>query len=286
VNGKPAIVLSDLVVSNARVVGYIGVETTSDDDLIGFLWGWQDPRHAYLLSWKQLNQSWTAACGNSPAGIAVKKLDGSAAEPGTISFNASFGFNATDYVYSCADLWAQDRASAGLLGDDTVLLRSPVDPGAFRGGWADSTTYRFEFYYTPTRTRVLVYEDDAVTGSTANLVTSLDVVDSSYPEGRFAFFSNSQEQVAFGDYTLASLDGFAAAAGPDQAIGAGASAELAGSAELAVPPFTCAWSAGGAPAGSSCALAVTPATTTTYRLTVTDGFGRTASDEVTVTVGP
>ena len=287
VNGKPAIVLSDLVVGNAKIVGYISVETSSDDDLIGFLWGWQNPKHAYLLTWKQLNQNWTAACGSAPSGIAVKKLDGAAAKPATITYNASFGFNATDYAYSCADLWSQSRANAGLLGDDSVFLLAPQDAGAYTAGWADFTTYRFEFYYTPARTKVLVYADDAATGSTANLLTSFVVEDSSYPEGKFAFFSNSQEQVAFGNYTLASLDGFAADAGPDAAVSAGGTAQLAGTAELAVPPYTCAWTAGaGADAGATCALAVTPAATTTYTLTVTDAFGRTATDAVTVTVGP
>ncbi|MFO0582258.1 MAG: hypothetical protein U0229_08305 [Anaeromyxobacter sp.] len=286
VNGKPAVVLSDLVVGNAKIVGYISVETSADDDLIGFLWGWQNPKHAYLLTWKQLSQNWTAACGNAPAGIAVKKLDGAAASPATVSFNASFGFNATDYAYSCADLWSQSRANDALLRDDTIFLLAPQDAGGYTGGWADFTTYRFEFYYTPSRTKVLVYSDDAATGSTANLLTSFTVEDSSYPEGKFAFFSNSQEQVAFGNYTLASLDGFAANAGPDQTVAPGGTAQLTGTAELAVPPYTCTWKdAGGATAGTACALGVMPAATTTYTLTVTDAFGRATSDAVTVNVG-
>lgn len=284
VNGKPAIVLSDLVVGDVRITGYISVETSADDDLIGFLWGWQSPKQAYLLTWKQLAQSWTARCGNAPAGIAVKKIDGALSAPSTISFNSSFGFNATDYTYSCAVGWSQSRTDDGLLNDDTQFLMAPGDLGAHTGGWADFTTYRFEFFYTPSRTRILIYEDDQQNGSTATLVTSLLIEDSSYPTGAFAFFSNSQEQVAFGDFSLASLSGYRADAGPDLTIATGQQATLSGTAVLAVPPFKCAWSAGAAPVASGCSVKVTPEASTTYTLTVTDDFGRTSNDSVEVRV--
>jgi hypothetical protein len=287
INGKPAIVLSDLEVQNVRITGHISVETGADDDLIGFLWGWQNPKHAYLLTWKQLNQNWTAACGNGAAGIAVKKIDGAPAGPETISFNPSFGFNATDYVYACAIGWSTDRANAGLLDDSSIFLVSPVDTGAFAVGWADFLTYRFEFYYTPARTKVFVYEDDLMNGSTANLITTLTIVDSSYPSGAFAFFSNSQEQAAFGDFVLASLTDFAADAGLDVAITGGQSATLTGSARLAVPPYQCEWRDGATTIPSTdCEAMVSPAATTVYTLTVTDDFGRTATDDITVSVAP
>lgn len=287
VNGKPAIVLSDLVVENARIVGHISVETNSDDDPIGFIWGWENPKHHYLLTWKKANQSWTAACGNAPRGIAVKKIDGAVGAPETISFNPSFGYNATDYEYSCADGWSLDRANAGLLRDDSIFLIAPGDPGAFTGGWVSFITYRFEFYYTPTKTKIFVYEDDAMTGSTANLVTTLLVEDASYPSGAFAFYSNSQEQVQFGDFTLASLSDFRADAGPDRSIGPGGTVTLAGGAELAVPPYECVWTdAANALVSSDCEAEVAPSATTTYTLTVTDDFGRVSTDSVTVAVTP
>lgn len=284
INGKPSLVLSDLVVQNARIVGYIGVETSGDDDLIGIAWGLENPAHMYLLTWKQLNQSWTARCGNSLAGIAVKKVDGSTTAPSGIAFNPSFGFNATQYVYSCAISWSTDRNNASILGDDSIFLVSPRDPGAFTGGWRDFITYRFEIYHTPARTKVRVYEDDLRNGSTAVLVEELSIVDSSYPRGQVAFFSNSQEQVDFSDFTFASLAGFTADAGPDQTVSAGQIATLSGGAELAVPPFGCAWSAGGTPVAATCTATVGPQQDTTYTLTVTDDFGRVAVDQVRVAV--
>jgi hypothetical protein len=286
VNGKPAIVLSDLEVSNVRITGHIGVETTGDDDLIGFLWGWQNPAHSYLISWKQSNQNWTARCGNALSGLAIKKIDGAVGSSTTVSFEPAFGFNTTDYVYSCADLWSTDRNNAGLLGGNSIYLESPRDPGGVTRGWSDNTTYRFEFYYTPTRTRIQVWSDDMMSGATDDLVATLDVVDSSYPEGAFAFFSNSQAQVAFGDFLLASLDDFEARAGSDRTVAAGSVVTLNGTANLAVPPYLCEWSMGTTVLSSDCSFEVTPTMTSTFELMVTDAFGRVSTDDVTLTVAP
>lgn len=286
VNGKPAIVLSDLVVQNVRISGHISVETTGDDDLIGFIWGWQNPKHFYLVKWKQLNQG-LGACGTGLAGLAVTKVDGSTLAPDTVSFNPSFGFNATDYVYSCALSWAGSRADEVRLLDNSIFLHTPDDPGAFTGGWADLTTYRFEFYYAPNQTKIVVYEDDLMSGSTDTQVTELVIPDSSYPSGAFAFFSNSQANVNFGDFTLASLSDFAADAGPDVTIAATETATLTGSADLAVPPYLCEWSDGSMTLMSNdCSVAVSPAADTTYTLMVTDDFGRVSTDSVTVSVAP
>ncbi len=284
VNGKPAIVLSDLVVSNARITGYISVETGSDDDPIGFVWAWENPKHHYLLTWKKAAQSWTASCGNAPRGIAVKKIDGALAAQDTINFNASFGFNATDYVYRCADGWSLDRANAGILGDDSIFLLAPADPNGYTLGWVALTSYRFEFYYTPTKTKIFVYEDDAQTGSTANLITTLLVDDSSYPAGAFGFYSNSQEQVNFGDFTLASLSDYSVDVGPNQTVSAGGSVSLAPLVTLAVPPYACEWTEGATVVGNSCDIVLSPAATTNYQIRVTDDFGRIATDSVGVTV--
>ena len=58
---------------------------------------------------------------------------------------------------------------------NTAFLTAASDVDGFSTGWADNLFYRVEFFYTPTRTRILVYEDDMMTGSTENLVTTLDV---------------------------------------------------------------------------------------------------------------
>jgi len=89
-----------------------------------------------------------------------------------------------------------------------------------------------------------------------------------------------------GDFTLASLDDFAADAGPDLTKTATQTVTLQGSTTLAVPPILCEWSTGGALVASTCDVDVAPAITTTYELMVTDDFGRVQTDDMTVTVAP
>lgn len=170
------------------------------------------------------------------------------------------------------------------MGDDSIFLLAPADPNGYTLGWVALTSYRFEFYYTPTKTKIFVYEDDAQTGSTANLITTLLVDDSSYPAGAFGFYSNSQEQVNFGDFTLASLSDYSVDVGPNQTVSAGGSVSLAPLVTLAVPPYACEWTEGATVVGNSFDIVLSPAATTNYQIRVTDDFGRIATDSVGVTV--
>jgi hypothetical protein len=286
VNGAPAIVLSDLVVRDVQIIGYIGVETTGDDDLIGIIWGWDGPQNFYHLKWKQGTQA-VGGCGLSLSGMAVTKIDGPPSASRDIDLVPATGFRTTDHSYTCASMWSTDRANANLLDPGARFLYSPADVGASTEGWRDNISYRIELFYTPTRTKVVVYEDEMMNGSVENLVTEFVVEDSSYPEGQFAFFSASQAEVAFGDFTLAALSGFRALAGPDREVTTTSSvATLSGAAELAVPPFACEWSAGAAKISDRCEILVSPSTTTTYELLITDDFGRVATDQAVVTVLP
>ena len=56
-NGSPTVFLSPDTLINDNVRGDIEVRTTSDDDFIGFVFGWQSTNDFYLFSWKQGNQS-------------------------------------------------------------------------------------------------------------------------------------------------------------------------------------------------------------------------------------
>ena len=243
---------------------------------------------AYFLSLTQKSYPHflIATCGNGRAGISIKKVDLSTTTPSGISFEPAFGFNATDHAYHCTLTWSGARADEPSHDPGVTYLVSPDDQGAFTGGWADLTTYRVEFFYTPAGTKIRVWADEAMDGSTDNFVTEIVISDSSFPAGRFAFYSNSQAQVNFGDFTLASLDDFAADAGPDIAIQSGATASLSGSAILGVPDILCEWSDGATLVGSTCDLDVMPTVTTTYTLMVTDAFGRVATDQVVVNVTP
>jgi len=71
-------------------------------------------------------------------------------------------------------------------------------------------------------------------------------------------------------------------AGADRSICLGQSTSLAASASAGTPGYTYAWSNGANTASTS----VSPGTTTTYSVTVTDSKGCTAVDQVVVTVNP
>jgi hypothetical protein len=236
-NSDPSVVLSDLDVGNVYLQGWLSVETTNDDDFIGVVWGWQDPRKHYLMRWKQRSQNidWLLrGCGSAEAGIAVLRVDGPASEPATLTDRGSY--LDTDYVVDCAVHWSTERSRSGTLGGSSTILLSPEDPGAFTQGWRDRITYRFDIYYTPTKTKFIIYEDDpADVGPEPIKLTEFVITDTTFPEGGFGFYTFSQPKVYFIDLSMASLSDFRAIPGPTRSIVNGEATTLEGEAELAVP---------------------------------------------------
>lgn len=287
-NADPSVVLSDLQVGNALIQGRLAVETKNDDDFIGFVWGWQDPRQHYLMRWKQKGQNLggnggqRARCGIGEEGIAVLRVDADPSEPGTLTETDSF-FTA-DYVMPCEMHWSTERFREPDMGGSTEYLLSPEDPGAFAQGWDDRTTYRFDIYFTPTKTKFVIYEDDPSVNAVPLKLTEFEVTDTTFPEGGLGFYTNSQPDVQFLDFNLASLTAYRAIAGPTREITVGDSVVLSGDAELAVPPFTCAWSSDGVEISTDCEVDVSPTVPTTYDLEVVDDFGRVARASTAVLV--
>lgn len=291
-NADPSVVLSDLQVGNALIQGRLAVETTGDDDFIGFVWGWQDPRQHYVMRWKQRYQDLGRQganrrnCGIAHEGIAVLRMDADPAEPATLTQTGSF-FTA-DYVADCGVHWSSERFREPDFGGSTEFLLTPTDPGAFTQGWRDRITYRFDVYFTPTKTKFVIHEDDRDESPVAVKLTEFTVTDTAYPEGGLGFYTNSQNQTEFLDFNMASLTAYHAVAGPTREIGTGETVTLSGRAELAVPPYACTWSVDGVEISTDCEVNVAPTVPTTYDLTVVDDFGRIAeaSTAVIVTAGP
>lgn len=85
-----------------------------------------------------------------------------------------------------------------------------------------------------------------------------------------------------GSTNIGNADGPTANAGADNAVCAGGSVILNAFANGGTPPYRYQWNTGAV----SDAIPVTPATTTTYTVTVTDGANCTSVDAVTIVVNP
>lgn len=127
VNGNPTVFLSDQSALGTGIEGRIKVETTGDNDFIGFVLGFSpgdfaNPAADYLLiDWKQGDQD------IADAGLAVSRVTGvvPTADPGF--------WGHTDGV--------TELARGANLGDT---------------GWQDNVEYQFGFIFTPTSLQVLV----------------------------------------------------------------------------------------------------------------------------------
>lgn len=291
-NSNPSMALTGLLLENVKVTANITVRTVNDDDFIGLVWGWEDAQHFYLLNWKQGNQSAPAAtCGYGGAGMAVLKFDG-AATPGLNLIGGKQHSYTTATQAHCADFWMTTRrtgtstAQESLLDQGVTLLQAADDQSGFTTGWTDNKTYRFELYYTGTRSRVLIYDG-------ATLIHSVQFDDTSFPRGRFGAFTHSQDSVEFSNVSFTSLGNgpdVAVSVAPSSVVPRGASATLTATNPngLGAGPFTCEWSTGGAVVEAS-ACSFTPelpnaSGVVRYSVTLTDSLGKSATTTQDVTV--
>ncbi|MCA9972492.1 MAG: hypothetical protein KC425_19860, partial [Anaerolineales bacterium] len=173
-NGQPTFFYSDFEATQLEIEGYIQVSTTTDDDFIGFAFGFEpgdttNPNAEYLLvDWKKATQTATIGCQANPiglAGLAVSRVFG---VPDAAEFWQHDNFDGPN----CPDLTqgVEELARANTLGST---------------GWSAFTEYKFTFQYGSDHLRVFV--DD---------VLELDV-SGSFPIGRLAFYNFSQGTVRY-----------------------------------------------------------------------------------------
>lgn len=186
VNNNQTFFVSPNSYFNTTVTGQLRVETTSDDDYIGFLFGYQTPNSTtttgdwnfLVFDWKQLNQS------GSTLGFTLARVDGATCTTECIPFgNHQTSQSGPDWTYE--------------------VLATNVGTGL---GWADNTTYDFELLYEENRVRIII------TGGTGTFQNGLTVFDleasptsplgslTSFPEGRFAFYNYSQASVRYSSF--------------------------------------------------------------------------------------
>jgi len=119
INGDPTFFLSDSNYIDSIFEGSFGVETTSDDDYIGFAFGYNNSNDFLLFDWKQGTQN--HAWGYAPSGFTLSKTSGP-------------NVNYWDHT-----------------GSDITVLASNYDPS---NGWADNTVYDFTLDFTTTGIKI------------------------------------------------------------------------------------------------------------------------------------
>jgi len=173
VNGDPTYYYSPFNAFNTQFAGQIKVETTGDDDFIGFALGFQpgdttNENADYLLvDWKQNNQG--SACGTALKGLAVSRVSG---------------------IPDGEEFWCHSDFNGGNAGSLTELAR-----GNNLGniGWADNTTYEFEFVFT--QNRLQVYVDGEL---------EIDI-EGNFEDGRIAFYNFSQSFVRYSGFNVSPI---------------------------------------------------------------------------------
>ena len=158
-NGLPTVFYSDFNGQGTALSGKIKVETTSDDDFIGFVLGC-DPGEItsnstdfILIDWKQANQSLFGCTGLR--GLAISHVTGG----------------------------LPDSAASWCHNGSTTELARATNLGST--GWADNTEYSFDLIFTATNIQVMV-----------NGVTELNI-SGSFSDGRFGFYNYSQQSVRY-----------------------------------------------------------------------------------------
>lgn len=164
VNGDPTVFYSDYNAFNRQLSGTIRVNTSSDDDFIGFVVGF-DPGELssansdfLLIDWKQNDQNFN---GFANAGLALSRVTkGLKDDQGAWAHNPAFGVT---------------ELARGLNLSDT--------------GWADNRLYTFDIAYTATNIKVWV-----------DGTLEFDV-DGAFSDGRFGFYNYSQQSVEYAGIT-------------------------------------------------------------------------------------
>ena len=181
-NGQPTFFYSDFNAFNTDLVATITVETTGDNDFIGFALGFEpndstNPSADYLLvDWKQGSQVFDfddpdgTPGGNAPEGLAVSRVTG---------------------IPNADEFWQHTNSTENPDGGLEELARGTTLNST---GWDDNTPYEFEFVFQSDKLRVFV-----------NGVLELDIA-GSFDDGRIAFYNFSQSTVTYSGITVDMID--------------------------------------------------------------------------------
>ena len=161
VNADPSILLSDISLSRDRMEGSWQVDTTDDDDFMGFVFGYQDSQHFYLFDWKTEDQDYKY--GFASRGMSVKVVN-------------------ADTPLNGFDLWP--IAGNGLRA--RTLYHNSIP-------WERFTPYKFTLEFHPGLFTITVRQGTTV-------LDSFTIADSTFTSGKFGFYNFSQAMVRYSGF--------------------------------------------------------------------------------------
>lgn len=161
-NGDPTVFFGPGNSQGNQLSGQITVNTTSDDDFIGFVLGYNAGDLANIVSdfllidWKQADQNF-GGFGLATAGLAISRVtSGLDDDAGAWSHDPNFGI--------------EELARGSTLGAT---------------GWANQTTYTFDLVFNPSNVQVFVDGNKEID------------INGSFENGSFGFYNYSQSNVTY-----------------------------------------------------------------------------------------
>lgn len=172
VNADPSFYLNNVNQTQYSIDGTWQVLTTSDDDYMGFTFGYQNSSNFYLFDWKQGTQAYAGT--NAAEGMTIKK------------FTGATGNGLTDL--SLAEFWENEND----YGDMRVLAKNH----SATAGWVDQVLYDFhlDFNLNPGEIHIVVKQG-------ATTLWDTTVIDTTFTGGQFGYYNFSQEQVRYAGFT-------------------------------------------------------------------------------------
>jgi hypothetical protein len=166
---QPSAFVSQDEFFNTQFTGSFGVETSLDDDYIGFVFGFDadDSTPFYLFDWRQGAQN-----GNEP-GFYLSEVTG-----GLVRY---MGEGTTGINYNPHH---EDAPGYQVLATDLGT------------GWADNTVYDFTLEYTESLIKI-----DIAGGAFGSGQTIFELSGLSNTSGRFGFYNSSQADVRYQGFT-------------------------------------------------------------------------------------
>ena len=191
-NGDPTFYVSNDNYRNKAVEGRFKVATTSDDDMVGFVLGFEsavdhlgNSNKFLLIDWKQLDQT-LSGVGTARAEIRLSY------------FNTTQNQN---------DIFWVTQTANNTWGNIAVYEPSSSFSGVnSSGGWVDNFTYRFKAVYTESNVKIYFDFGNGVYTKVFDVNASAVPFFDTFPEGKFGFYNFSQDDVIYDNFTIPNGD--------------------------------------------------------------------------------